>query len=109
MSFLGGESVIAYSAAKGAIAQMTKCLCNEWAARGVNVNAIAPGFMETGLNKHIINGKNPERHAKIAERIPAGRWGTPDDTKYLAVFLASSASDYLHGAIVPCDGGYLSK
>ena len=88
---------------------MTKAMCNEWASRGINVNAVAPGFMDTELNRHINMQNNPERHMKIAERIPAGRWGTPEDMKYLAVFLASHASDYINGAVIPCDGGYLVK
>lgn len=109
LSFFGGDSVPAYAAAKGAVAQLTKAMCNEWASRGINVNAVAPGFMDTDLNRHINMQNNPERHMKIAERIPAGRWGTPDDMKYLAVFLASHASDYINGAVIPCDGGYLVK
>lgn len=109
LSFFGGDSVPAYAATKGAVAQLTKALCNEWASRGINVNAIAPGFMDTDLNRHINMQNNPERHLKIAERIPAGRWGTPDDLKYLTVFLASHASDYINGTVIPCDGGYLVK
>lgn len=106
-SFFGGGSIPAYTAAKGAVAQLTKSMCNEWASRGINVNAIAPGFMDTDLNRHINMQNNPERHLKIAERIPAGRWGTPEDMKYLTVFLASHASNYVNGSIIPCDGGYL--
>jgi len=109
LSFFGGDSVPAYAAAKGAVAQLTKALCNEWASRGINVNAVAPGFMDTDLNRHINMQNNPQRHMKIAERIPAGRWGTPDDLKYLVVFLASHASDYVNGTVIPCDGGYLVK
>ena len=109
LSFFGGDSVPAYAATKGAVAQLTKAMCNEWASRGINVNAVAPGFMDTELNRHINMQNNPERHMKIAERIPAGRWGTPEDMKYLAVFLASHASDYINGAVIPCDGGYLVK
>ncbi len=109
LSFFGGDSVPAYAATKGAVAQLTKALCNEWASRGINVNAVAPGFMETALNRHITMETDPERYKKLAERIPAGRWGTKDDVKYLAVFLASHASDYINGTVIPCDGGYLVK
>ena len=107
LSFGGGVTVPAYSASKGALAQITKALSNEWAARGVNVNAIAPGYMDTALNVALVG--NPDREPGILARIPAGRWGVPDDLKGVVVFLSSQASDYVHGAILPVDGGYLGR
>ncbi len=107
LSFFGGYTVPAYAASKGGVAQLTKALSNEWAARGINVNAIAPGYMATSLNTQLIN--DPERSETILKRIPAGRWGTPDDIKGSIVFLASDASDYISGAIIPIDGGYLAN
>ena len=105
LSFFGGFTVPAYAASKGGVAQLTKALSNEWAAKGVNVNAIAPGYMATEMNTKLI--EDPDRNAKILARIPAGRWGTPDDVKGIVVFLSSSASDYINGAVIPVDGGYL--
>ena len=107
VSFSGGYRVPAYAASKGAITQLTKACCNEWAARGVNVNAIAPGYMDTEMNTALI--ADQQRNREITARIPAGRWGTPADLAGTAVFLASPASDYLHGAIVPVDGGWLAR
>lgn len=107
LSFFGGFTVPAYAASKGAVAQLTKALANEWTSKGINVNAIAPGYMSTEMNTNLINDKN--RNAEILARIPAGRWGSSDDVKGLAVFLASKASDYISGAIIPVDGGYLCK
>ena len=107
LSFFGGFTVPAYAAAKGGVAQLTKALSNEWAAKGINVNAIAPGYMATEMNTKLI--EDEKRNAEILSRIPAGRWGTPDDLKGISVFLASAASDYLNGAIIPVDGGYLGK
>lgn len=107
LSFSGGVNALAYAASKGGVAQLTKALANEWAERGINVNAIAPGYMATDLTEPLI--RNPERNKQILDRIPAGRWGTPDDLKGIAVFLASPASDYVHGAIMPVDGGWLSR
>ena len=107
LSFFGGQTVPAYAAAKGAVAQLTKELSNDWAGRGICVNAIAPGYMETDLNEALLN--NPERFAQISARIPAGRWGTPADMKGATIFLAAPASDYVTGAIIPVDGGYLVK
>ena len=86
---------------------MTKALCNEWAGRGLNVNAIAPGYMSTDINTSLQDPNNP-RYASITGRIPAGRWGTGDDLKGVCLFLASAASDYVNGAVIPVDGGYLS-
>lgn len=105
LSFFGGYTVPAYAASKGGLAQLTKALSNEWTSRGVNVNAIAPGYMDTQLNTALIN--DIERYNIILERIPAKRWGIPADLKGIAVFLASEASGYVSGAIIPVDGGYL--
>jgi 2-deoxy-D-gluconate 3-dehydrogenase len=105
LSFFGGYTVPAYAASKGGVAQLTKAFSNEWASLGINVNAIAPGYMDTPLNTALIADK--ERNRKILARIPAGRWGTPEDLKGVAIFLASEASNYVNGAIIPVDGGYL--
>ena len=105
LSFFGGYTVPAYAASKGGVAQVTKALSNEWAGLGINVNAIAPGYMDTPMNVALIN--DPVRNSKILARIPAGRWGKPEDLKGVAVFLASEASNYLSGAVIPVDGGYL--
>ena len=107
-SFFGGQTIPAYAAAKGGVAQLTKELTNDWLARGVNVNAIAPGYMATEMNKALLDPENP-RFASISERIPAHRWGTGEDMKGTAIFLASHASDYVSGAVIPVDGGYLVK
>lgn len=107
-SFFGSTMIPAYSASKGGVAQLTKALSNEWAGRGVNVNAIAPGYMVTALTKDMPT-KNPESYKEITGRIPMGRWGDAEDLKGLAVFLASDASSYISGAIIPVDGGYLGK
>jgi 2-deoxy-D-gluconate 3-dehydrogenase len=106
-SFFGGVTVPAYAASKGGVAQLTKALANEWAARGINVNAIAPGYMDTEMCAALVG--NPEREPMILARIPAGRWGQPADLAGAVVFLASAASDYLHGAVIPVDGGYLGR
>jgi 2-deoxy-D-gluconate 3-dehydrogenase len=105
LSFFGGYTVPAYAASKGGVAQLTKALSNEWASKGINVNAIAPGYMDTAMNTALKN--DADRSSKILNRIPAKRWGVPDDIKGLVVFLASGASDYINGAIIPLDGGYL--
>jgi 2-deoxy-D-gluconate 3-dehydrogenase len=107
LAFQGGITVPAYAASKGGVAQLTKALANEWAGRGVNVNAIAPGYMATDLNEALM--ADPVRSRQIMERIPAGRWGRPEDLKGVAVFLASSASDYVHGAVIPVDGAWLAR
>lgn len=107
LSFFGGYTVPAYAASKGGVAQLTKALSNEWASKGINVNAIAPGYMATEMNTKLI--EDTSRNAEILSRIPAKRWGTPEDMAGTAVFLASAASDYLNGAIIPVDGGYLGK
>lgn len=108
IAFFGGYTVSAYAAAKGGITQITKAFCNEWAEKGINVNAIAPGYMATEMNTALLDKANP-RYKEITDRIPAKRWGTPEDMKGTCVFLASHASDYLNGAIIPVDGGYLVK
>ncbi|MGB3352006.1 MAG: SDR family oxidoreductase [Mycobacterium sp.] len=107
LSFQGGYRVPAYAAAKGAVAQLTKALCNEWAIHGVNVNAVAPGYVTTDMNEALI--ADTARHEAISTRIPAGRWGTPDDMVGAVLFLASTAADYVHGAVIPVDGGWLAR
>jgi 2-dehydro-3-deoxy-D-gluconate 5-dehydrogenase len=107
LSFQGGVTVPAYAASKGAIATLTKALGNDWAARGINVNAVAPGYMATPMNEALM--KDPVRNAGIMARIPAGRWGKPEDLQGAVIYLASRASDYLQGAIIPVDGGWLSR
>jgi 2-deoxy-D-gluconate 3-dehydrogenase len=107
LSFQGGVFVPSYAAAKGGVGQLTKAFANEWAAKGVNVNAIAPGYMETD-NTEALRA-NAERSRQIMERIPAGRWGCPEDLAGAVVFLASSASDYVHGHVLVVDGGWLSR
>lgn len=107
LSFQGGIFVPAYAAAKGGIAQLTKALANEWASKGINVNAIAPGYMVTDSTSALRN--DPERHRQILERIPAAKWGEPKDIAGAAVFLCSSASDYVHGHVLVVDGGWLAR
>lgn len=107
LSFLGGYTVAAYAASKGGVTQLTKALSNEWAGKNININALAPGYMATALNTAIIN--DPVRSKEILDRIPARRWGQPEDMKGAVIFLASGASDYLNGAIIPVDGGFLSR
>ena len=107
LTFQGGILVPAYSAAKGGVGQLTKAFANEWAAKGINVNAIAPGYMDTDNTEALRN--NPERARQILERIPAGRWGHPEDLAGAAVFLASAASDYVHGHILVVDGGWINR
>ena len=108
LSFFGGYTVPAYAASKGGVSQLTKALCNEWAGMGINVNALAPGYMDTEMNAALTDPDNP-RYKEITDRIPAHVWGTPEDMKGPCVFLASEASDYLNGAIIPVDGGYLVR
>ena len=107
LTFQGGVFVPSYAAAKGAVGQLTKAFANEWAAKGINVNAIAPGYMATD-NTEALRA-NPERSRQILERIPAARWGSPEDMAGAAVFLASSASDYVHGHVMVVDGGWMSR
>ncbi|WP_409969282.1 SDR family NAD(P)-dependent oxidoreductase [Bengtsoniella intestinalis] len=108
LSFFGGQTVPAYAASKGAVAQFTKAMCNEWASKNIQVNALAPGYMDTDMNTALTDPENP-RFKEITGRIPAQRWGNGQDMKGPCLFLASSASDYLSGAIIPVDGGYLVK
>ncbi len=105
VSWFGGTTVPAYTAAKGAVTQLTKSLASDCAGRGINVNALAPGYMDTEMN----SGLTEARKAEISQRIPQVRWGTGEDMKGPLLFLASGASDYLNGAIIPVDGGYLVK
>ena len=107
LSFQGGILVPAYAAAKGGVAALTKALANEWASKGINVNAIAPGYMVTDNTKPLRN--DPQRSRQIMERIPAGRWGQPSDLAGAAVFLCSSASDYVHGHVLLVDGGWMAR
>lgn len=107
LSFSGGLTVPAYAAAKGGVAQLTKALTNEWAGKGINVNAIAPGYMATDMNTALI--ADATRNEQIMARIPAGRWGQPADVGGPAVFLASAASDYVHGQILCVDGGWMAR
>ena len=107
LSFQGGLTVPGYAAAKGGIAQLTKALANEWASGGVNVNAIAPGYIATD-NTAALRA-NESRNASIIQRIPAGRWGTPDDLTGACVFLASDAAKYVHGTILTVDGGWMGR
>jgi 2-deoxy-D-gluconate 3-dehydrogenase len=108
LSFSGGIGVSAYAASKGGVTQLTKALANEWAPYGVNVNAIAPGYVRTELTAPLWRD-DPGRSAAILERIPAGRWGEPADLAGATVFLASAASDYVHGIVLPVDGGWLAR
>ena len=107
LSFQGGVRVASYTASKSGLAGLTKLLANEWAPHGINVNAIAPGYFVT--DNTIALRADPKRNAEIVGRIPAGRWGEPEDLAGAAVFLASPASDYVHGVILPVDGGWLAR
>ncbi len=107
LSFQGGITVPGYAAAKGGIASLVKAFANEWASQGVNVNAIAPGYISTDNTEALRN--DPTRSTQILARIPAGRWGDPEDFKGPAVFLASGASDYVHGTILLVDGGWMGR
>ncbi len=107
LTFQGGITVPGYAASKGGIGQLTKALANEWAGRGIQVNAIAPGYVRTDVTEALQN--DTERYQAILERIPAGRWGNPDDFKGPAVFLASAASDYVNGEILVVDGGWMGR
>lgn len=107
LTFQGGINVPGYAASKGAIGSMTKAFANEWASKGVNVNALAPGYIATDNTEALRD--DPERSASILGRIPAARWGEPQDFKGPAVFLASKASDYVHGTILTVDGGWMGR
>ena len=107
LSFQGGLTVPAYAASKGAVAQLTKALCNEWAGKGVNVNAVAPGYMATDMNAALL--ADPVRLEQLSVRIPAGRWGAPEDIGNVVVFLASQAAAYVHGQVLAVDGGWMAR
>ena len=107
LAFQGGITVPAYAASKGGVVQLTKALANEWAAKGINVNAIAPGYMRTDNTSALQ--KDEARNRQILERIPAGRWGEPADLAGAAVFLCSAASDYIHGHVLVVDGGWMGR
>lgn len=107
LSFQGGIRVPSYTASKHGVAGLTRLMANEWAARGLNVNAIAPGYIETN-NTDALRA-DPDRSRAILDRIPAGRWGRPEDIAQTAVFLAAPASDYVNGAILNVDGGWLAR
>ncbi|WP_068877111.1 MULTISPECIES: 2-dehydro-3-deoxy-D-gluconate 5-dehydrogenase KduD [unclassified Phenylobacterium] len=107
LSFQGGIRVPSYTASKSGLAGLTKLLCNEWAGKGINVNGLAPGYFAT--NNTAALQADETRNRQILDRIPAGRWGQPADLAGAAVFLASRAADYMHGAIVPVDGGWLAR
>jgi 2-dehydro-3-deoxy-D-gluconate 5-dehydrogenase len=107
MSFQGGILVSPYAASKGAVGQLTKALANEWAPHGINVNAIVPGYIATDLTRPLV--EDATRNPAILARIPAGRWGRPEDLGGAAVFLASAASDYVHGILLAVDGGWLAR
>ncbi len=105
ISFFGGMRIPAYAASKGGVAQLTKALAVAWAGKGIQVNALAPGYMVTDMNDALL--RDEARRTSILSRIPAGRWGTPEDMAGPCVFLASDASDYVNGAVIPVDGAYL--
>jgi 2-deoxy-D-gluconate 3-dehydrogenase len=107
LTFQGGITVPGYAASKGGVGQLTKAFANEWAAKGVNVNAIAPGYIATDNTAALRADKN--RNTAILERIPAGRWGETDDMTGTVVFLSSPASDYIHGTIITVDGGWMGR
>jgi 2-deoxy-D-gluconate 3-dehydrogenase len=107
LSFQGGLRVPAYAAAKGGVAQLTKALANEWAGKGINVNAIAPGYVRTDNTRALTD--DAARYKQILDRIPAGRWGDPGDLGGAVVFLASAASDYVHGHVLVVDGGWMGR
>ena len=106
LAFQGGLNVTAYTSAKHGVVGLTRALANDWASKGVNVNALAPSFFVTSLTEAIR--KDPERSKSITARTPAGRWGTPEDIAGAAVFLASPASDFIHGVVLPVDGGWMA-
>jgi 2-deoxy-D-gluconate 3-dehydrogenase len=107
LSFQGGVTVPGYAASKSAVAGLTKALANEWAHRGVNVNAVAPGYVATD-NTGALRA-DPDRNRSILERIPAGRWAEPEDIAGAVLFLCSRAADYVHGVVLPVDGGWLAR
>ena len=106
MTFQGGVDIPAYASAKHAVAGMTRALAGSWAGRGINVNCICPGYFDTDLP--AVLKEDPVRAPQILARIPMGRWGQPEELAGLAVFLASDASNYMHGSVIPIDGGWLA-
>jgi 2-deoxy-D-gluconate 3-dehydrogenase len=107
LSFGGGYLTVGYAASKGGVAQMTKALANEWSSKGINVNAIAPGYYATEMNIPLM--EDPARNKLILDRVPAGRWGLPEDLVGALIFLSSSAADYVHGVVLPVDGGFMAR
>ena len=107
LSFQGGITVPAYAASKGGVAQLTKALSNEWSSKGINVNAIAPGYIATEMNTALM--QDEQRASSILARIPAGRWGKPEDFKGVVIWLASRASAYVNGEVVTVDGGWMGR
>lgn len=107
LSFQGGIRIPSYTASKSGLAGLTRLLACEWASKGINVNAIAPGYFDTNNTEALRN--DPDRNAAILSRIPAGHWGKPEELGGAAVFLASKASDYIHGIVLPVDGGWLAR
>lgn len=107
LSFQGGITVPSYTASKSGVAGLTKALANEWAQHGINVNAIAPGYMNTDMTDELQ--KDSDRASSILERIPQGRWGTPEDMQGTAIFLASEAANYLQGQVIAVDGGWMGR
>jgi 2-deoxy-D-gluconate 3-dehydrogenase len=107
LSFQGGINVPGYTASKSGLVGLTRALANEWAGQGVNVNAVAPGYIKTDNTRALQD--DPGRSADILARIPARRWGTPDDVVGAILFLCSSAADYVHGSVLPVDGGWLAR
>ena len=107
LTFQGGVTVPGYAASKGAIGSLVKAFANEWASKGVNVNAVAPGYIATDNTEALRN--DPDRNTSILSRIPAGRWGNPEDFAGVTVFLSSKASDYVHGTIITLDGGWMGR
>jgi 2-deoxy-D-gluconate 3-dehydrogenase len=107
LSWQGGLTVPGYAASKGGVAQLVKALSNEWAQHGVNVNAVAPGYVDTEMNAALL--ADEKRFAQISDRIPAGRWASPDDIAGAIVFLASDEAAYIHGTVLPVDGGWLGR
>lgn len=107
LSFQGGLTVPAYAASKGGVAQLTKALSNEWAGKGITVNAIAPGYIDTDMNEALF--ADEDRAPGILARIPAGRWGKPEDFKGVVVWLASRAAGYVSGEVVVVDGGWMGR
>jgi 2-dehydro-3-deoxy-D-gluconate 5-dehydrogenase len=107
LAFQGGINVPAYAASKGGVAQLTKALSNQWAGEGINVNAIAPGYIDTDMNAALV--ADEERQKTILARVPAGRWGKPEDFKGAALYLASEASSYVSGEVLTVDGGWMGR